>query len=185
MGVNLFGVMLGTQRAARHMAEHGGGSIINTASIAGINAGAGPIVYRVSKAAVVQFSRSIAIDLAPIRHPRELHRAGAHPHRHHQLRHGPGDPVHAAAAAHGEPADVAEAVLYLASDRPRRSPGSCCRSTAGRLRGRRSPLPSALIATAPRKGAPMSADIVIRGGTVVDGTGAPGRRGRRRDRAAA
>ena len=40
MGVNLFGVMVGSQRAARHMAEHGGGSIINTTSIAGINAGA-------------------------------------------------------------------------------------------------------------------------------------------------
>ena len=64
IGVNLYGVMVGTQRAARHMAEHGGGSIINTSSIAAISGGAGPIVYRVSKAAVVQFSRSAAIDLA-------------------------------------------------------------------------------------------------------------------------
>ena len=64
IGVNLFGVMFGTQRAARHMAEHGGGSIINTSSIAALSGGAGPIVYRVSKAAVVQFSRSAAIDLA-------------------------------------------------------------------------------------------------------------------------
>ena len=62
--MNLFGVMVGTQRAARHMAEHGGGSIINTSSIAALSGGAGPIVYRVSKAAVVQFSRSAAIDLA-------------------------------------------------------------------------------------------------------------------------
>ena len=29
------GVMLGTQLAARHMKDHGGGSIINTSSIAG------------------------------------------------------------------------------------------------------------------------------------------------------
>ena len=36
MAVNLFGVMTGTQRAARHMAEHGGGSIINTTSIAAL-----------------------------------------------------------------------------------------------------------------------------------------------------
>ena len=67
IGVNLFGVMVGTQRAARHMAEHGGGSIVNTSSIAALSAGAGPIVYRVSKAAVVQFSRSAAIDLADVR----------------------------------------------------------------------------------------------------------------------
>jgi len=41
MAVNLLGVMLGTQHAARHMSTHGGGSIINTTSIAGINPGAG------------------------------------------------------------------------------------------------------------------------------------------------
>src|SRR4051794_7015884 len=36
MAVTLLGVMLGTQRAARHMATDGGGSIINVTSIAGI-----------------------------------------------------------------------------------------------------------------------------------------------------
>jgi NAD(P)-dependent dehydrogenase (short-subunit alcohol dehydrogenase family) len=64
MAVNLFGVMVGTQRAARHMSEHGGGSIINTSSIGGITGGGPPVVYRTSKAAVIQFSRSIATDLA-------------------------------------------------------------------------------------------------------------------------
>src|SRR4029077_5766836 len=34
--VNLLGVLLGTQRAARHMAANGGGAIVNTTSIAGI-----------------------------------------------------------------------------------------------------------------------------------------------------
>ena len=64
MAVNVFGVMLGSRRAARHMAEHGGGSIINTTSIGGLTGGASPVGYRISKAAVVQLSRSIAIDLA-------------------------------------------------------------------------------------------------------------------------
>ena len=41
MAVNLFGVIVGTQRAGRHMAEHGGGSIINTSSIGGLT-GADP-----------------------------------------------------------------------------------------------------------------------------------------------
>ena len=36
MRVNVLGVMLGTQLAARHMAAHGGGSVINVASIAGV-----------------------------------------------------------------------------------------------------------------------------------------------------
>jgi NAD(P)-dependent dehydrogenase (short-subunit alcohol dehydrogenase family) len=67
MKVNVLGVMLGSQRAARHMKEHGGGSIVNVASIAGINAGAGLVSYRASKAAVIHLTRSIAIDLAPYR----------------------------------------------------------------------------------------------------------------------
>jgi NAD(P)-dependent dehydrogenase (short-subunit alcohol dehydrogenase family) len=64
MAVNLFGVMVGSQRAARHMADHGGGSIINTSSIGALTGGAAPVIYRTSKAAVIAFSRSIAIDLA-------------------------------------------------------------------------------------------------------------------------
>ena len=64
MDVNVLGVMLGSQRAARHMAKQGGGSIINTTSIAADLAGFGVMTYRASKAAVAQFSRSIAIDLA-------------------------------------------------------------------------------------------------------------------------
>jgi NAD(P)-dependent dehydrogenase (short-subunit alcohol dehydrogenase family) len=64
MGVNLFGVMAGTQCAARHMAANGGGAIINTASIAALQPGFGVQTYRASKAGVVQFSKSAAIDLA-------------------------------------------------------------------------------------------------------------------------
>lgn len=116
--VNLYGVMVGCQRAARHMAAHGGGSIINTTSIGGINAGGGLMTYRATKAAVVHLTRCIAIDLAE-----------------HGIR------VNCVAPAHiptdinatydqeaivrlmqplqrmGSPADVANAVLYLASDR--------------------------------------------------------------------
>src|SRR5262249_18461982 len=64
IAVNLYGVMVGSQRAARHMAKHGGGSIINTTSTAAIKPGRGVMTYRASKAAVIQFSRSLAIDLA-------------------------------------------------------------------------------------------------------------------------
>ena len=62
--INVLGVLLGAQRAARHMKAHGGGSIINTSSTAGIDAGAGLITYRATKAAVIHVSRSIALDLA-------------------------------------------------------------------------------------------------------------------------
>lgn len=64
MNVNVFGVLLGSQRAARHMKDHGGGAIINVASTAGVQAGHGLISYRASKAAVIHVSKSIALDVA-------------------------------------------------------------------------------------------------------------------------
>jgi NAD(P)-dependent dehydrogenase (short-subunit alcohol dehydrogenase family) len=118
MAVNVYGAMLGSQRAARHMAEHGGGSIINTTSIAGINAGRGLMAYRASKAAMIQFTRSAAIDLAE-----------------HGIRVNCIAPAHIATSINtsydigeivrlmqplqreGQPSDVANAVLFLASDR--------------------------------------------------------------------
>ncbi len=63
--VNVLGVLLCAQRAAVHMKAHGGGSIITTSSTAGINAGAGLITYRATKAAVIHATRSIALDVAP------------------------------------------------------------------------------------------------------------------------
>ncbi|MEA2668914.1 MAG: hypothetical protein QOJ33_1848 [Chloroflexota bacterium] len=66
MSVNVLGVMLGTQAAARHMADHEGGSIINISSIGGLQPGGGVMVYRASKAAVIHFSKSVATELAPL-----------------------------------------------------------------------------------------------------------------------
>ncbi len=63
MHVNVLGVMRGTQMAARHMARTGGGSIINTSSIAGTHPSFGLPIYRASKAAVVQFTKMAAIEL--------------------------------------------------------------------------------------------------------------------------
>jgi NAD(P)-dependent dehydrogenase (short-subunit alcohol dehydrogenase family) len=65
MAVNLRAVMAGTRDAARQMREAGtGGSIINITSIGGILAGGGVLTYRASKAAVIQFTKSAAIELA-------------------------------------------------------------------------------------------------------------------------
>jgi NAD(P)-dependent dehydrogenase (short-subunit alcohol dehydrogenase family) len=65
MRVNVLGVMLGTQLAARHMAAHEGGSVINVASIAGVQPGHGFSSYRASKAGVIHFTKSAAIELGP------------------------------------------------------------------------------------------------------------------------
>ncbi|GFG51283.1 oxidoreductase [Mycolicibacterium agri] len=64
MRTNVRAVMAGTRDAARHMRDHGGGSIINLTSIGGIQAGGGVMTYRASKAAVIQFTKSAAIELA-------------------------------------------------------------------------------------------------------------------------
>jgi NAD(P)-dependent dehydrogenase (short-subunit alcohol dehydrogenase family) len=118
MAVNVLGVMLGCQRAGRHMAEHGGGVIINITSIGGINAGPGVMAYRASKAAVIHLTKSIAVELA---------RSG--------IRVNCIAPAHIPTAINAtfdqeaivramqplqrlaSPRDVAEAALYLASDR--------------------------------------------------------------------
>jgi NAD(P)-dependent dehydrogenase (short-subunit alcohol dehydrogenase family) len=118
MAVNIFGVMVGSQRAARHMAKHGGGVIVNTTSIGGIKAGAGVMAYRASKAAVIHLTRSIAVELAQ-----------------HSIRVNCVAPANIPTAINasfdqalivramqplqrvGSPRDVAEAVLYLASER--------------------------------------------------------------------
>ncbi len=58
-------VFLGTKHAARVMMNQGeGGSIINTASIAGMGGGAGPQAYSAAKAAVVSLSKTTAVELA-------------------------------------------------------------------------------------------------------------------------
>lgn len=61
-------VFLGIKHAARILQRQGeGGSIINTASIAGLSGGAGPLVYSSAKAAVINMTKSAAIELAPDR----------------------------------------------------------------------------------------------------------------------
>ncbi|NED70516.1 SDR family oxidoreductase, partial [Streptomyces sp. SID10244] len=57
-------VMAGTKYAARQMVTTGGGAIVNISSMGGIQAGAAVMTYRASKAAVIHFSKSVAIDLA-------------------------------------------------------------------------------------------------------------------------
>jgi NAD(P)-dependent dehydrogenase (short-subunit alcohol dehydrogenase family) len=63
MRVNLLGVMAGTQQAARHMATAGGGSVINLSSIAALQPMGGLMMYAASKAAIINFTKSAAIDL--------------------------------------------------------------------------------------------------------------------------
>jgi NAD(P)-dependent dehydrogenase (short-subunit alcohol dehydrogenase family) len=59
------GVFLGIKHGAAALRELGrGGSIINTASVAGLSGGGGPIAYSAAKAAVVNLGRAASLELA-------------------------------------------------------------------------------------------------------------------------
>lgn len=63
MSLLLRSVALGMRYAVPHLKARGKGSIINTASIAGMQAGAGPIAYSVAKAGVIHLTRCAAAEL--------------------------------------------------------------------------------------------------------------------------
>ena len=137
MAVNVKGVMLGTQIAARHMAKNGGGAVINVSSISGIQPGFGFFNYRASKAAVVNFTLSAAIELGahlvrvncicPGNIPTEMGAYAASDDADKARR------IQTAVAdvrmgwqplkRQGSARDIAEAALFLASDRSRQVSG--------------------------------------------------------------
>jgi NAD(P)-dependent dehydrogenase (short-subunit alcohol dehydrogenase family) len=62
--VNLIGPFLAIKHAGTHMTAHGGGSIICTASVAGLRSGAGSPHYSASKAAVINLVQVASCQLA-------------------------------------------------------------------------------------------------------------------------
>lgn len=151
MRVNVLGVMAGTRDSARHMADHGGGSIINISSIGGVQAGGGVTTYRASKAAVIHFSKSAAIELAhyevrvnciaPGNIPTPLLQTAASDEDRERLekfetrirRQMRDDrPL----KREGTPDDVAEAVLYYATDRSRYVTGTVLPVDGGTVAGK-------------------------------------------------
>ncbi|MDP6624480.1 MAG: glucose 1-dehydrogenase [Alphaproteobacteria bacterium] len=120
-GVLLRSVFLGMKHAGRVMLEQGeGGSIISTASVAGLGGGAGPHCYSACKAGVVNLTRTVAAELAAFRIRVNAVAPGTIMT---DLFHG-GDPEGKRAQVLdkqpwpeiGVPDDIAGAVLYLASE---------------------------------------------------------------------
>lgn len=114
------GVFLGCKHGARQMLlQGGGGSIINTASVAGITGGAGPLAYSAAKAAVVNLTRCAALELAPHRIRVNAICPGAidtpllrQGRRGRDISATPTQPL----PGIGQPEDIAGAAMFLASD---------------------------------------------------------------------
>jgi NAD(P)-dependent dehydrogenase (short-subunit alcohol dehydrogenase family) len=125
MDVNLKAIWLMTKYAAPHLRASGrGATIINSASVSGINGTKAGVAYGASKAGVIQFTKSSALFLAPdvrvncylpgtIETPMSLGHIEASPDREDTLRRMTG--------AHllprmGQSSEVADLVCFLASD---------------------------------------------------------------------
>jgi NAD(P)-dependent dehydrogenase (short-subunit alcohol dehydrogenase family) len=151
MSVNLLGVMAGTRDAARQMATSRGGSIINMSSIGGIQAGGGVMTYRASKAAVIMFTKSAAIELAhyevrvnaiaPGNIPTPLLATTTTEKSAEELarfEHAIREQMRSdrPLKREGTPADIAEAALYLAGDRSRYVTGTVLPVDGGTVAGK-------------------------------------------------
>jgi NAD(P)-dependent dehydrogenase (short-subunit alcohol dehydrogenase family) len=122
--INLIGPFLAIKYAAPAIAKRGGGSIVCTASVAGLRAGAGGAAYSASKAGVINLVQSAAqqlsesnirvnaicpglIETGMTKPIYDMARASGQ-----ETRLGELNPLRRG----GEPAEIAQAALFLASD---------------------------------------------------------------------
>ena len=117
--VNLTGVFLCCQAAARQMVKQGGGRIITTASINGFRGVENLVGYNAAKAGVIELTRTMAVELAqhriavnaiaPAQIDTRLTRSLPEAARRRRVERIP-------MARFGEPEEVARVALFLASD---------------------------------------------------------------------
>ena len=65
IAIHLTGAFLGCKHGARIMRERGSGSIVNSASVAGLRGGFGAHPYSAAKAGIIGLTMSVAAELAP------------------------------------------------------------------------------------------------------------------------
>lgn len=120
VNMNLRSVFMASQAAAKHMAAHGGGSIINISSVGGLVPDISQVAYGTSKAAINYLTKLIAVQeasnhircnavLPGITATNAVEKNLTENFRNLMLRHIPLKRV-------GRPEEIAAAVVYFASD---------------------------------------------------------------------
>jgi NAD(P)-dependent dehydrogenase (short-subunit alcohol dehydrogenase family) len=136
IAVNCRGVFNGCRAAvAQFKRQGGGGAIVNTASIAGLVA-VGSVLYGATKGFIIQITRGLAIEVAPLGVRVNCVCPGGMPTNFVQAESGVPRPDPAEQSLETlsqklfhplgrtiEPSDVADAVLYLASEKARNVTG--------------------------------------------------------------
>ena len=139
MGTNLRGMHLGCQYGVPMMKDRGKGSIVNIASVHGVEGSPGNTVYATTKGGIIGGTRSLAAELAPFHiranvispgaiylgEDRTYIPRGLKPEAHEEFRQRFGDSSQISHRAFqplemvGKPIDIAYLAVYLASDEAR------------------------------------------------------------------
>jgi len=137
LDVNCVGVYLGMRTAVPSMRARGGGSIVNFSSVAGLVGNPYSIGYAASKWAVRGMTKSAAVDLAPD----GIRVNSVHPGVIRTPMSASVDPAKTSGSAPlgrlGEPVEVANLVVYLASDESSYTTGAEHVVDGGTTAGRR------------------------------------------------
>ncbi|MEX2482071.1 MAG: SDR family oxidoreductase [Gammaproteobacteria bacterium] len=140
-------VILGVKHAARIMQPQQSGAIVNVASVAGLTGGYSPHTYAACKAAVVNFTQSVALELAedhvrvnavcPGSIATPIHTGVTDERwktRIEKIRQAAADDQ--AIARMGEPEEIAEAIVWLGSERASYVTGHALVVDGGLMAGR-------------------------------------------------
>jgi len=115
---NLIGTMLCGQAAARLMVKSGGGRIVNLTSVSGLQGGTGRSAYGASKAAIINLTQTMAMELAE--HGILVNAIAPGPTQVERTAHGPAQRKafldRMAIQRYARPEEIAAAALFLCSD---------------------------------------------------------------------